>query len=229
MIGNQKITLSIRNGIFSQYAMNIRYRNIRDCAVSKNSMLGFFLKYGTLFIRSTSADGDFIAHHVPKVGKVYALVNALSRYTDDERADIESIEELHNYHTKKEFSGKIEQKDPVSENLLRIQNMPGVLEVLSLDSATRSLIATHEELRNHGVHEVLRRTHILCLLHDATFRPPAGPITATNHAGEVYFPGVPFPEVVGSDRISASPGHAVHTLLRKFFPYATETDATVLV
>jgi hypothetical protein len=54
MIGNQKITLSIRNGIFSHYAMNIRYRNIRDSAVSKNSMLGYFLKFGTLFVRSSA-------------------------------------------------------------------------------------------------------------------------------------------------------------------------------
>jgi membrane protein YdbS with pleckstrin-like domain len=38
MIGNQKVTLSIRNGLWSQYAMNIRYRNIRDSAVSKNSI-----------------------------------------------------------------------------------------------------------------------------------------------------------------------------------------------
>lgn len=38
MIGNQKITLLVRNGLWSQYAMNIRYRNIRDSAVSKNSM-----------------------------------------------------------------------------------------------------------------------------------------------------------------------------------------------
>ena len=85
--------------------MNIRYRNIRDCAVSKNSMLGFFLKYGTLFVRASSgSDGDFLAHHVPKVGKVYALVNALSRYNDDERASIDTIEKLHNHHTQKEFS-----------------------------------------------------------------------------------------------------------------------------
>lgn len=54
LVGNQKVTLSVRNGIFSQYAMNVRYRNIRDCAVSKKSMLAFFLKYGTIFIRSSA-------------------------------------------------------------------------------------------------------------------------------------------------------------------------------
>ena len=103
MIGNQKITLSVRNGLWSQYAMNIRYRNIRDSAVSTNSMWGYLFKYGTLFVRSSAQDGDFRAHFVPKVGKVYALVNALSRYSDDERAHFDSIEKLHAYHQEKEF------------------------------------------------------------------------------------------------------------------------------
>ena len=83
--------------------MNIRYRNIRDSAVSKNSMWGYLFKYGSLFIRSSAAEGDFRAHYVPKVGKVYALVNALSRYSDDERASIDSIEALHDHHQQSEF------------------------------------------------------------------------------------------------------------------------------
>jgi hypothetical protein len=105
MIGNQKITLSVRNGIFSQYAMNIRYRNIRDCAVSKNNIFGYLFKYGTIFVRASSgSDGDFHAEYVPKVGKVYALINALSRYTDDERSHFDTIEKLHTHHIAKEFT-----------------------------------------------------------------------------------------------------------------------------
>jgi hypothetical protein len=104
MIGNQKVTLSIRNWLWSQYAMNIRYRNIRDAAVSKNSIWGYLFKYGTLFIRSSANEWDFRATFVPKVGKVYALVNALSRYSDDERAQFDTIEKLHTYHQSKEFS-----------------------------------------------------------------------------------------------------------------------------
>ncbi len=107
MIGNQKITLSIRNGLWSQYAMNIRYRNIRDSAVSKNSIWWYLFKYGSLFIRSSVAEGDFRAHYVPKVGKIYALVNALSRYSDDERASINSIEALHEHHQRSEFSSPL--------------------------------------------------------------------------------------------------------------------------
>ena len=103
MIGNQKVTLLIRNGLWSQYAMNIRYRNIRDSAVSKNSIWGYLFKYGSLFIRSSAAEGDFRAHYIPKVGKVYALVNALSRYSDEERASIDTIEALHGHHQQSEF------------------------------------------------------------------------------------------------------------------------------
>jgi hypothetical protein len=67
-------------------------------------MIGFLLKYGTLFIRSTNAEGDFIAKYVPKVGKVYALINALSRYTDDERSHIDTVEKLHAHHIGQEFT-----------------------------------------------------------------------------------------------------------------------------
>lgn len=68
-IGNQKITLFVRNGLFSQYAMSIRYNNIQDCACSKNSILGYWLGYGTFFARSISGkDGEhFQANYVPKV------------------------------------------------------------------------------------------------------------------------------------------------------------------
>ena len=104
LVGNQKVTLSVRNGLFSQYAMNIRYRNVRDCAVTKNNFFSFLFKYGTIFIRSSANEGDFQAHFVPKAGKVYALVNALSRYSDEERTHIDSIEKLHMYHQGKEFS-----------------------------------------------------------------------------------------------------------------------------
>lgn len=102
-------------------------------------------------------------------------------------------------------------------------------DVISLDNDVRTYIQSHEEIRNHGVHEVMRRAHVLCFLHDSTFRSAAAPITAKTATGEVYFPGVPFPEARGKDVLSASPGTQIHTYLRQFFPYATDTDATVIV
>lgn len=231
LVGNQKITLIVRNGIFSQFAMNIRYRNIRDSAVSKNNIFGFLLKYGTLFVRSSANEWDFTAHHVPKVWKVYALVNALSRYNDDERASIDTIEKLHSHHTHTEFSGNIEHDTPndIVNIISSVLTIPGVWEVVEIADETRKALQWIEEIRNHGVHESLRRKHLICLTHDSTFRAPSAPITATTQSGEVYFPGVPFPEVTGKDVISASPGTRAHAYLRQFFPYATDHDATILV
>lgn len=200
------MTLSVRNGIFSQYAMNIRYRNIRDSAVSKNNLLGFLLKYGTLFMRSTNAEGDFVAKYVPKVGKVYALVNALSRYSDDERAQIETIEQLHAYHQKKEYT-KESSSLSLEKGIEILQTIPGVTDVIELSPETKTHITHHEETRNHGVHETTLRKHVVCFLHNSDFRLPEVPIVHTLPSGETRFPAIPFPELLPYDRstISGSP------------------------
>lgn len=230
-IGNQKITLSVRNGIFSQFAMNIRYRNIRDSAVSKHSALSFLLKYGTLFIRSSANEWDFQAHYVPKVGKIYALVNALSRYNDDERSDIDSIESLHAHHTKNEFS-TVENwiyESSVEKNLEILKFIPWISEAIELSDEAREYIMGHEEARNHGIYDVLKRKHILCFIHDSSFRDPAWEIVIKNNAWESYFPSVPFPEVEWKDVVSSSPSEKIHSYLLQFFPYSDEGSATVLV
>ncbi len=229
MIGNQKITLSVRNGIFSQFAMNIRYRNIRDCAVSKNSVMWYLLKYGTLFIRASSgSDGDFTANHVPKVGKIYALINALSRYSDDDRADIDSIEKLHAHHTSKEFT-TTEKKDEYEEIANHLKFIPGVTETTLLLPEARQYILEHEEARNHGVLAVLKKNHVICLLHDSLFREAGTEIVSKTLQGDVFFPTVPFPELGKKNAISASPSQDIHTYLLRYFPYATHDEATVLV
>jgi hypothetical protein len=228
MIGNQKITLSVRNGFFSQYAMNIRYRNIRDSAVSKNSIFGYFLKYGTLFVRSSANEWDFQAKFVPKVGKVYALVNALSRYSDDERARIHSVEELHKLHQEKEFHPKTEPKD-ISHAIQKLKATPGIIEVIELWDDTRDYIRKHEEVRNRWVSDVLTRKYVIALTHDSSFREPAAPIVEKTATGEIFFPAVAFPEVIGDSVISASPSVAIHEHLLQFFPYHEDDEATILV
>lgn len=230
LIGNQKITLSVRNGFFSQYAMNIRYRNIRDSAVSKNSMLGFLFKYGTLFVRSSANEGDFQARFVPKVGKVYAIVNALSRYSDEERTHIHTIEELHAFHQNKEFSHQNSAHSmSVEEARDVLKNIPGVTDVLELSVEAKTFIRSHEELRNIGVIETLARDHVLVFLHNDQFRDPAANIVEENAMKDVYFPSVPFPEIRGKRVTSGSPSKKVHEYLLQFFPYSDTMDASVLV
>lgn len=228
-IGNQKVTLSVRNGIFSQYAMNIRYRNIRDSAVSKNSMIGFFLKYWTLFIRSTNAEGDFTAKFVPKVGKVYALINALSRYSDDERAHIDSIEKLHAYHTKQEFTPTKSISMTVEMATEVLKNTPWVVEVIELSLETCEYIKLHEEQRNHGVLEAINHKNVICFLHNGDWRNPPEEIVSKDRFWHTIFPGISFPEITGKWVVSGSPSKELHNYLLQFFPYASPDNATVIV
>jgi hypothetical protein len=211
--------------------MNIRYRNIRDSAVSKNSMIWFILKYGTLFIRSTNSEWDFIAKYVPKVGKIYALVNALSRYSDDERADIDSIEKLHSYHTKKEFSSvkKPEKSMDIVMAVTTIKNLPWVTDVIELSPHSREYIRMHEESRNHGVMEVVSREHVVCFLHNSEFREPESALVEKDISWEVIFPPVSFSEIIGSSVVSGSPSESIHNYLLRYFPYASPGDASVVV
>ena len=229
-IWNQKVTLAVRNGLFSQYAMNIRYRNIRDSAVSKNSMIGFILKYGTLFIRSTNSEWDFIAKYVPKVGKIYALINALSRYSDDERANIDSIEKLHAYHTKQEFAPPSRAHTMNLEWALeRIKNTPWVVDIIELSRDSCAFIQIHEESQNHGVREAIKRTHTICFLHNSEWRDSIEPLVWKDKNGHMIFPGIPFPEIVGISVVSGSPSKKIHEYLLQFFPYASPDDATIIV
>lgn len=117
----------------------------------------------------------------------------------------------------------------VASNITRLKNIPGVTAVVELDRIARDWIRDHEETRNHGVLEVVRRTHVVAFLHNSVFRDATTDITAKTASGEVYFPGVPFPEVVGNNVISGSPSMKIHTELSKLFPYADPLDATVLV
>ncbi len=228
MVGNQKVTLAIRNGIWSQYAMSIRYRNIRDCAISKNSMWGYLFKYGSLFIRSSANEWDFRAYFVPRAGKIYAIVNTLSRYTDDERAGIDSIEKLHNYHQRAEFHIK-GTSSSIENNKSILQNIPGITDVVELDSRARLWIQNHEESHNHWIYEVLRRKYVLSFLHNDLFRDATTEITKQNASGQIFFPWVPFPEVQGNNVISWSPSIKIHKELAKLFHNGWASDATVLV
>jgi hypothetical protein len=204
--------------------MNIRYRNIRDSAVSKHSMFWFLLKYGTIFVRSSAAEWDFQAHYVPKVWKVYALVNALARYTDEERSRISTIEELHMHHQWKEFS-----VSNLQSNLDILRSLPWIRSVIVLEKDVKEFIVQHEFISNHGVHESLRRKYTLCLLHDSLFRSAPTPLVHTTAHWEVFFPWVPFPEVRGESVISGSPSTDIHAYLAQYFPYIWSDDATILV
>lgn len=231
LIGNQSITLFVRNGIFSQYTMSIRYNNIQDCACSKNSMLGYWLKYGTFFARSVSGkDGEhFQANYVPKVGKVYSIVNALAQLSDEERNGIQNLDQLFAAHKKEESDEAIELVDPVAEGQRRLlASIPGVVEVVILNQADRDYIRKHEARENEGILKVIESGTVFALTHDSSFREPDGPITIQKEDGTTYFPPVPFHEL-GPSAVSGSPGMRIHAYLVPKFREITIEYATVLV
>lgn len=117
-------------------------------------------------------------------------MNALSRYSDDERAKIHSIEELHAYHQEKEFpTHQAPAPFMTIESATNIlKTLPGVTDVIELSEEAQKYIQSHEEVRNSGIKEVLSRDHIIVFLHDHHFRVAAAPIVEKNASNEIYFP-----------------------------------------
>jgi hypothetical protein len=116
-------------------------------------------------------------------------VNALSRYNDDERAQIHSIEELHAYHQEKEFSHQTREPIVTVESAIStLKAIVGITEVIELSEEAKKYIQHHEEIRNVGVKEVLSRDHILVFLHNHHFREAASSLVEKNASNEIYFP-----------------------------------------
>ncbi len=211
--------------------MSIRYGNIQDCACSKNSALGYLLGYGTFFARSISGKEweHFQANYVPKVGKVYSIVNALAELSDSKRADIESLDQLFSVHKKEQSDEEIESVDPVTEGRKRLlASIPGVVEVVVLNKIDTEYIQKHESKENEWVLKVMGTDTVFALTHDSTFRDPDAPITMTQEDGTIRFPVVPFHEL-GPTAISGSPGMRVHAYLIPKFQEITIEYATVVV
>lgn len=60
IITNKKISIKVRNGIFSKFHVSLYYKNIKDIAYSKNNALHYLLDTGTFFARSSAGSvGDF--------------------------------------------------------------------------------------------------------------------------------------------------------------------------
>jgi len=109
--------------------------------------------------------------------------------------------------------------------LLSIQ---GIKEVVLLEGKDRRYIFEHEEERNHGVFECLRRQVLFAVTHDSTFRKPDEPIVMK--AGEkVIFPVIEFHEIKRKKVSSSSPWLRVHNYLVPKFQDFDEYDATLLI
>jgi len=256
IISNEKIIVKVRNGLFSKFHMSIHYKNIRDTAFSKSHILHYLLWYGTLFARSSAwAVGDLEARSIPRIEKVYKTINALHNFSDEERRKIRNLNEIMQHHQipssqpspleEKEqaaasLSSKGERiqewgecvKETLDEAIQKEKNVlldiQGIKEVVVLSDTDRRYIFEHEEERNHGVYEALRKQILFAATHDSTFRDPDEAIVMKAWK-KVIFPTVKFHEIKRDSVVSSSPGIDVHEYLIPKFEKLWDFDATLII
>jgi len=117
----------------------------------------------------------------------------------------------------------------------------GLRGFIIIGSPQKEFIVRSEEKRNIGVNESLKRKYTICCLHDSFFREPLGNITQKNEAGEIYFPGLPFPEMArlqinenkAKNIVSGSPSVRVNSYLNNIYSIrgikVREDEATIII
>lgn len=184
--------------------------------------------YGTLFARSSAgAVGDLEGRSIPHIEKVYKIVNYLHTLSEEERKQIKNLSDItgekQETTIKKETLQEATQKE--KKVLLSIQ---WIKEVVQLTDIDRRYIFEHEEDRNHGVYECLRRQVLFAATHDSTLRNPDESIVMK--AGKkVVFPVVEFHEIKRKKVSSSSPGIEIHKYLVPKFQNLGEYDATLII
>ena len=234
--------------------MSIHFKNIRDMAFSKNNILHYLLNYGTIFARSSAgAMGDLEAKHIPKVEKVYRILNALHSMEDSERKQISNIKDIVKplWFSKwqvKEAANWLswswseaenssvdfdKKKDESLEQIIQKEKnillwIQWLKEVVLLDGTDRKNIFSLEEERNHWVFESLRKKVLFAATHDASLRDPDEAIVLKAWE-KIVFPSVKFHEMDRPSVVSSSPWLAVHEYLVPKFHDFDEYDATLLI
>ena len=215
--------------------MSIHFRNIRDTAFSKNNIFHYLFGYGTFFARSSAgAVGDLEAQYIPHIEKVYRIINLLHSMEDWERKKLQSLEDITQSFSlvKRENLGKNWKSETLEEAIKKeknvLLNIQGLKEVVLLDGKDRRYIFEHEEERNHGVFECLRREVVFAATHDSTFRDPDEAMVM-QAAEKVIFPVVDFHEIKRKKVSSSSPWLAVHNYLVPKFQDFDDYDATLLI
>jgi hypothetical protein len=222
IITNQKISMKVRNWLFSKYHLSIYFKNIKDIAYSKNNMLNYLFNYGSFFARSSAwAEWNFLAPYLPKIEEIYKYINNLYILSDEKRDKVHDINEV----LEKSKENKQEIIKQEIENLLKIKWLK---EVVVLDDKDKKYIFENEEDRNHGVYESIKREVTLCMIHDSEFRDADSPIVF-NIWKKIIFPVVWFHEVKRQNVVSGSPCLEVHNYLKNKFKNLDNDDATVLI
>ena len=113
----------------------------------------------------------------------------------------------------------------IKKNLGKLQ---GIKDVYRLIKKDRDYIKTHEEIRNLGTFECLKRDYIFLVTHDSSFKDPEEPIVRIVKES-IVFPAVKFSDINAKNVISASPGTKIHKYLVKRFNLKLKDEATLLI
>ena len=221
-ITNDKMSLHVRNWLFSQYNMSIYFDQIKDMAYSKNNIVHYFFKSWVLFARSSAWwDGSFIIKDIPNIEEVYKKVNFLYTLTSEKRKNITNLDNL-------EISKPKDKNETIKEVLETLTNIRWIKEAYLIDNVDKKFIFETEEDRNHWVYECLNRQVTIMMTHDSDFRQADAPIVLKLWK-KVIFPAVSFHEIQEKNTVSSSPWLEVHNYLIKRFKNVWEYDATLLI
>ena len=230
VISNKKISLKVRNWIFSKYHMSIYYENIKDIAYSKNHLFHYILNYWTFFARSSPwSNWDFIIKNIPKVENIYKIVNYLHALPKEKR---ELLEYLDINSKEKNIDTKIwnneSMEDIIKKEKTNLLLIKWLKEVILLDDNDKKYIFENEEDVNHWIHETIRKKIVFCFTHDSNFRDADSQIVLKLWK-KVIFPAISFHEINRASVVSSSPWVEIHNYLLPKFENLDKDDATVLV
>ncbi len=228
IITNKKLSIKVRNWLFSKFHMSIYFKNIKDIAYSKNNVLHYMFDYWTFFARSSAGSSwDFEWPALPNIEKIYKYVNNIYLLSEEKRELLESIDNVENVNLEKTVN-KETFEEIVNKEKNVLLNIVWVKEVVLLNDKDRAFIFENEEDRNHWVYEALRKKVLFVITHDSSFRNPDESIVLQKW-DKVIFPTVKFHEIKRDSVLSASPWLSVHNYLKDKFVNLWEYDATILV
>lgn len=220
LVTNEKLSINVRNWLFSQYNMWIYFDQIKDMAYSKNHFLHYFFNYWVLFVRSSAwSDGNFIVDDIPNIEEVYKKVSHLYALWNDRK-----IIEKENKSEK-----KLSKEEIIKNAKNTLLNIQWIKEVEILDNNDKKFIFETEEDKNHGVYECIKRQITFVATHDSSFRNADAPIVL-KLGNKVIFPPVSFHEIKEKNTVSSSPWIEVHNyLVKNKLKNIWEFDATLLI
>ena len=118
--------------------------------------------------------------------------------------------------------------DNLNEIINKLKNVEGLANIHLLNIKDIKKIDELEDKSNLGVREAIRRSFVLLITHDYSFRDPYGELIV-NIANKHILPPLAFPEIDANNVVSSSPNNKVHQYLIKRFKLKLKDEATLII